>query len=180
MQPFAGHTQVSHRRPVDALLLDVDAVVFFLVLAIIGLADARSRVAGWAAPLSMAWLALIAWVWLAARHPFTLGIARQSTPREMSNRPEFLPGQRHDPRCGRPPSPRSCGPATAVGWRRSRSTPVTWYRSCSPAGTPPSYVTCSWHGRGFDRKQGPGGHRHRSGRAHRRARETGGSPSAGS
>jgi hypothetical protein len=77
------------RQPVDALLLDLGAVVFFAVLAVIGLVDAHSPVAGWVAPLSLAWLALIAWVSLAVRRPFTLGIARQSTPREMWTNPVF-------------------------------------------------------------------------------------------
>jgi hypothetical protein len=73
----------------DALLLDLGAVVFFLILAVIGLADPHSPVAGWAGTLSLAWLALIAWGSLAIRRPFTLGIARQSTPREMWTSPVF-------------------------------------------------------------------------------------------
>jgi hypothetical protein len=76
-------------QPLDALLLDLSAVVFFVVLGVVGLADAHSPVAGWAATLSLAWLALIAWVSLAGRRPFTLGIARQSTPREMWHNPVF-------------------------------------------------------------------------------------------
>jgi hypothetical protein len=73
----------------DALLLDIGAVVFFVVLGVIGLADPYVPVAGWAGTLSLAWLALIAWGSLAIRRPFTLGIARQSTPRQMWANPVF-------------------------------------------------------------------------------------------
>ena len=37
------------RQPLDALLLDLGAAVFFAVLAVIGLTDAHSPIAGWAA-----------------------------------------------------------------------------------------------------------------------------------
>jgi hypothetical protein len=77
------------RQPLDALLLDLGAAVFFAVLAVVGFADAHSPVAGWADTLSLAWLAVIAWASLAVRRPFTLGIARQSAPREMWNSPVF-------------------------------------------------------------------------------------------
>jgi hypothetical protein len=77
------------RQPPAALLLDLGAVVFFAVLAVIGFADTHSPVAGWAATASLAWLAVIAWVSLAVRRPFTLGIARQSAPRDMWNNPIF-------------------------------------------------------------------------------------------
>jgi hypothetical protein len=77
------------RQPLDALVLDIGAVMFFAVLAVIGFADADSPVVGWVATLSVAWLAVIAWVSLRARRPFTLGIARQSTPREMWTNPVF-------------------------------------------------------------------------------------------
>jgi hypothetical protein len=73
----------------DALLLDLGAVVFFVVLGIVGLADPHSVLRGWVGTLSLAWLALIAWGSLAIRRPFTLGIARQSTPREMWTNPVF-------------------------------------------------------------------------------------------
>jgi hypothetical protein len=73
----------------DALLLDLGAVVFFLALGLIGLAGPHSPVRGWAGTLSLAWLALIAWGSLAIRRPFTLGIARQSTPRQMWANPVF-------------------------------------------------------------------------------------------
>jgi hypothetical protein len=76
-------------QPFDALLLDLGAVVFFAALAIVGLADAHSPVAGWAGTLSLGWLAVIAWGSLAVRRPFTLGIARQSAPREMWDNPVF-------------------------------------------------------------------------------------------
>jgi hypothetical protein len=76
-------------QPFDALLLDLGAVVFFVVLAVVGLAAAHSPVAGWVGTLSLVWLALIAWGSLAVRRPFTLGIARQSTPREMWTNPVF-------------------------------------------------------------------------------------------
>lgn len=76
-------------QPLDALLLDLGAMVFFAMLAVVAFASSHSAIGGWAAALSLAWLAIIAWVSLAVRRPFTLGIARQSTPRELWNNHVF-------------------------------------------------------------------------------------------
>ena len=75
-------TLYARRRgqPLDGLLLDISSAAFFSVLAVVGFVDPRSPVAGWSAALSLAWLGLTAWISLAVRRPFTLGIARQSTP----------------------------------------------------------------------------------------------------
>jgi tryptophan-rich sensory protein len=40
--------------------------------------------------LAFSWLAATAWLTLAVRHPFTLGIARKSTPPEYWDNPVFL------------------------------------------------------------------------------------------
>jgi hypothetical protein len=85
-------TTLDARRrghPLDGLLLDIGSAVFFAVLATVAFADPHSPVAGWSAALSLAWLGLVAWLSLAVRRPFTLGIARQSTPRELWSSPVF-------------------------------------------------------------------------------------------
>lgn len=75
----------------DAMILEISTIAFFAALAALAYAAPRSSsLAPYAGALSFAWLALTAWGSLAARHPFTLGIARQSTPRELWARPEFM------------------------------------------------------------------------------------------
>jgi hypothetical protein len=43
--------------------------------------------------LSFGWLAITAWGSIALRQPFTLGIARQRVPREISEKPAFKKSQ---------------------------------------------------------------------------------------
>jgi hypothetical protein len=78
-----------HGQPADALILDIGAVLFLVVVAVIGFIDADSPLADWVGALSLAWLAIIAWGSIAIHRPFTLGIARLSVPREMWNHPLF-------------------------------------------------------------------------------------------
>lgn len=75
----------------DAMILEISTIVFFAALAVFAYATPHSSsLAPYAGALSFAWLALTAWGSLAVRHPFTLGIARQSTPREVWDRPQFM------------------------------------------------------------------------------------------
>lgn len=74
----------------DALILEISTIAFFAGLSVAALAAPHAVPHGYAGVLSFAWLALTAWESLAARHPFTLGIARRSVPRDLWNRPEFL------------------------------------------------------------------------------------------
>ncbi|MGW4163278.1 hypothetical protein [Streptomyces sp. NPDC004788] len=67
----------------DALIIEIGSAAFFAVLAGIAFADPGSGVHGYSAALSSAVLALIAGVSLLIRKPFTLGMAKRSTPREV-------------------------------------------------------------------------------------------------
>lgn len=67
----------------DALIIEIGSAVFFTALAGIAFADPGSAVHGYSAALSSATLALVAGVSLLVRKPFTLGIAKRTTPREV-------------------------------------------------------------------------------------------------
>ena len=75
----------------DAMILEISTIAFFAVLAALAYAAPHSSLPQYTGALSFVWLALTAWGSLAVRHPFTLGIARQGTSRELWNRPQFIP-----------------------------------------------------------------------------------------
>ncbi|MFI0738403.1 hypothetical protein ACH4PU_09945 [Streptomyces sp. NPDC021100] len=74
----------------DALIIESWSAAFFAVLAAVAFADPHSALHPYSAALSSAVLALIAGVSLLVGKPFTLGIAKQSTPREIWGRPLFV------------------------------------------------------------------------------------------
>jgi hypothetical protein len=74
----------------DALILETSTVLYFAALAVLAFSAPFSPLHHFSGALSFAWLALTAWGTLAVRKPFTLGIARLSTPREYWNTPQFL------------------------------------------------------------------------------------------
>ncbi|MFJ3200445.1 hypothetical protein [Streptomyces sp. NPDC086989] len=67
----------------DALIIEIGSAVFFAALTAIAFADPHSAVHGYSAALSSAVLALIAGGSLLVGRPFTLGIAKRTTPREV-------------------------------------------------------------------------------------------------
>ncbi|MFB7058648.1 hypothetical protein [Streptomyces vinaceus] len=67
----------------DALIIEIGSAVFFAALTAIAFADPHSGVHDYSAALSSATLALVAGVSLLVGKPFTLGIAKRSTPREV-------------------------------------------------------------------------------------------------
>lgn len=73
----------------DALIIETGSGVFFAAMAIVAFAAPHSGALTYAAALSSTTLAVIAWASLAARHPFTLGIAKQTTPPEVWTQPAF-------------------------------------------------------------------------------------------
>jgi hypothetical protein len=81
---------VKARRRHDLDLLTAVTFLFFAVMAIIALADPQSGLHNWTTALSAGTLAVIAWVSLAVRHPFTLSIAKKQVPEEAWNHPLFL------------------------------------------------------------------------------------------
>lgn len=64
----------------DALIIEIGSAVFFAALTAVAFADPDSPVHDYSAALSSATLALIAGVSLLVRQPFTLGIAKRTTP----------------------------------------------------------------------------------------------------
>jgi hypothetical protein len=74
----------------DALIIETGSAVFFAAIAALAFAAPHAGLLTYAAALSSATLAAIAWGSLAARHPFTLGIAKQTTPREVWTQPAFM------------------------------------------------------------------------------------------
>jgi hypothetical protein len=74
----------------DALVLDISTVVYFVLLTIFSFAFPTSPLEHYSSLSSFSWLALTAWGSLAIRQPFTLGIARRRTPREFWDMPEFV------------------------------------------------------------------------------------------
>ncbi|MGI3200361.1 hypothetical protein ACRJ4W_21365 [Streptomyces sp. GLT-R25] len=85
----------DRRRGVDldALVLEISAIVYFVVVGAVAVTDPDSVLADHTDVISFAWLAATAWGSLAVGRPFTLGIARRQTPREYWDMPEVHPGQ---------------------------------------------------------------------------------------
>jgi hypothetical protein len=73
----------------DALIIEIGSGVFFAALAVVAFVFPGSVLLDYATALSSAALAVIAWVSLAIRRPFTLGIAKRSTPPTVWDRPLF-------------------------------------------------------------------------------------------
>lgn len=74
----------------DALIMEIGSAVFFAVLAAVAFADPHSAVHDYTAALSSGTLALVAGASLALGRPFTLGIAKRTTPREYWAAGPFL------------------------------------------------------------------------------------------
>ncbi|WP_414504857.1 hypothetical protein [Streptomyces sp. NEAU-L66] len=73
----------------DLRLLEYGTIVFFAALAVLAFARPESGLKMYGSALSMGWLALIAWVSIAVRRPFTSGIARRMAPPEVWHTPLF-------------------------------------------------------------------------------------------
>ncbi|WKX71701.1 hypothetical protein [Streptomyces sp. XD-27] len=89
---LAGGLLVADRRAGRAwgeLVIEVSGVGFFAVLGGMALAAPDSPLKDYAPAMSLAWLGATAWISLAIRKPFTLGIARRSAPPEVWGLPLF-------------------------------------------------------------------------------------------
>ncbi|MFI9078068.1 hypothetical protein ACIGW8_16525 [Streptomyces sioyaensis] len=73
----------------DHRLLEYGTLVFFAVLGMLAFLQPDSGLKNYGSALSMGWLSLIAWVSIAVRRPFTLGIARRMAPPEVWDTPLF-------------------------------------------------------------------------------------------
>ncbi|MDX3224663.1 hypothetical protein [Streptomyces sp. ME19-01-6] len=82
--------QVRTGTGFDALIIELGSAVFFAALAVIAFADPHSVVHGYSAALSSGTLAVIAGASLALGKPFTLGIAKRTTPREIWGLTPFI------------------------------------------------------------------------------------------
>ncbi|MFE9637072.1 hypothetical protein [Streptomyces sp. NPDC006463] len=74
----------------DALIIEIGSAVFFAALTGIAFSDPASGVHAYSAALSSATLALIAGGSLLVGRPFTLGIAKRTTPREVWGLKPFI------------------------------------------------------------------------------------------
>jgi hypothetical protein len=81
--------QLRRGSRLDALIIEIGSGLFFAALAALAFLTPRSGLLDYATALSSAALAVIAWVSLVIHHPFTLGIAKQSTPSTVWDRPLF-------------------------------------------------------------------------------------------
>ncbi|MEU8792614.1 hypothetical protein [Streptomyces sp. NPDC048643] len=74
----------------DALIMETGSAFFFAVLAAVAFADPDSAAHAYSAALSSATLALIAGASLLMGKPFTLGIAKRTTPPEVWKLKPFI------------------------------------------------------------------------------------------
>lgn len=74
----------------DALIMETGSAVFFAVLAVVAFADPHSAAHAYSAVFSSATLALIAGASLLMGKPFTLGIAKRTTPPEVWSLKPFI------------------------------------------------------------------------------------------
>lgn len=82
--------QTRAGRTLDAQMIEIGSAAFFAAITVLAFADPHTALHPYGPALSSAALALIAGASLAAKRPFTLGIARQSTPREYWDQPLFI------------------------------------------------------------------------------------------
>jgi hypothetical protein len=82
--------QTRTGRTLDAQIIEIGSAVFFAVITVVAFAAPDSGLHPYTPALSSATLALIAGASLALRKPFTLGIAKQTTPREFWEQPLFV------------------------------------------------------------------------------------------
>src|SRR5438309_11049631 len=74
-------------RPWDALIIEASSALYFLLLAAAALTIRPAPLGGYGTAASDAWLGLVVWGSLVVRRPFTLGIARTTTPAEVRANP---------------------------------------------------------------------------------------------
>ncbi|MFT3900247.1 MAG: hypothetical protein QM728_08395 [Gordonia sp. (in: high G+C Gram-positive bacteria)] len=73
----------------DSQILEISAVIFFVVVAVIGFVAQHSDFHRYDSVCSFAWLAVTAWGSLAIGKPFTEGIAKREVPREYWGSEKF-------------------------------------------------------------------------------------------
>jgi hypothetical protein len=76
--------------PLDAQIIEIGSAVYFVALTALAFADPHTPLHAYTASMASGALGLIAGVSLAVGKPFTLGIAKQSVPREHWDSPLFI------------------------------------------------------------------------------------------
>jgi positive regulator of sigma E activity len=79
----------AKRIPLDSQILEVSTLIYFAALTALSLSQPHSGLHQFTGAMSMGWLALTAFGGLALRRPFTLGIAKLQTPKELWNTSVF-------------------------------------------------------------------------------------------
>ena len=74
----------------DSLIIEISSAAFFAGLAVIAFADPHSAVHDYSAAASSGTLAVVAGLSLAVGKPFTLGIAKRTTPRDIWDLKPFI------------------------------------------------------------------------------------------
>lgn len=87
---FEVTRQLRAGRALDALIIDIGSLIFFAALTVLAFADPNTALHPYSPALSSGVLAVIALVSLALRKPFTLGIAKQTSPKELWDNPVFI------------------------------------------------------------------------------------------
>ncbi|WP_433204299.1 hypothetical protein ACQP1G_15710 [Nocardia sp. CA-107356] len=82
--------QIRAGQRVQAMVIDIGSVIFFAALTVLAFVDPDSALHPYTPALSSGVLALIAGASLAVRMPFTLPIAKQTTPQEVWDNPGFI------------------------------------------------------------------------------------------
>jgi hypothetical protein len=82
--------QTRSGRTLEAQIIEIGSAVFFAAITVVAFTNPDSGLHHYTPALSSAMLALIAGVSMAVRKPFTLGIAKQTTPREFWDQPMFV------------------------------------------------------------------------------------------
>ncbi|MFJ9371365.1 hypothetical protein ACIRRA_44160 [Nocardia sp. NPDC101769] len=81
---------VRDGREIAAMVIDIGTGVFFLALTIVAFADPNTALHPYSPAISSGVLMLVAGISMVVRMPFTLPIAKQSTPPELWSNPGFL------------------------------------------------------------------------------------------
>jgi hypothetical protein len=82
--------QTRSGLPLDAQIIEIGSAAYFAALTVLAFADPHTKLHDYTAALASGALGLIGIVSLAVGKPFTLGVAKQSVPREAWDNPLFL------------------------------------------------------------------------------------------
>lgn len=77
-------------RGPDELILDLSTAGFMALFGLVAVARPDAPLLDYGTALAMGWLAATAWLSLALRRPFTLGIARRRVPEQIAGTTAFV------------------------------------------------------------------------------------------